>query len=128
MEMDVRVYYEDTDTGGVVYYANYLKYFERGRTELLRDEGVSLTGLQERGFIFVVTRAEADYHGPARYGDLLKVTTELTAATGATITFTHSVKRDGEDKALVTGTVTLACVGADGKPTRLPEEVKAVLP
>lgn len=124
MKIPVRVYYEDTDCGGVVYYANYLRYFERARTEYLR----SLAGLHhEKDVIFVVRRAEAEYLGPCRYDDLLEVETVVAAVTGATVTFGHAIRKDGDDRELVRGRVTLACVGADGRPARMPAEVRAAL-
>lgn len=127
MRLPIRIYYEDTDCGGVVYYANYLKYFERGRTEFLRELGVSLPKLRDRGFLFVVRKAEIEYLAPCRYDDLVSLETELTAATGATVTFTHSVKKDGLETEAVRGVVTLAAVVSDGKPTRLPAELRAAL-
>ena len=67
--MEIRIYYEDTDCGGVVYYANYLKYFERARTQYLEERGLSVAGLMNEGTVFVVVHAEVDYRSPARYGD-----------------------------------------------------------
>ncbi len=124
MRIQIRIYYEDTDCGGVVYYANYLRYFERGRTELLREKGVSLGDLHASGVIFVVRSVEARYIAPARYDDLLILDTRLTGMTGATITFEHILLK--QDKTLVEGSVTLASVGNDGKPIRLPEELRRV--
>lgn len=125
MRIDVRVYYEDTDLGGVVYYANYLRYFERGRTELLREGGVELSTLHEEGTIFVVVHAEARYHSPARYGDLITVESVLSSSTGATITFDHRILRG--DELLVAGVVTLACVGERGRAVRVPKDVTALM-
>ena len=77
--MEVRIYYEDTDCGGVVYYANYLKYFERARTHYLEEHGLSVTGLLKEGTQFLVVHAELDYRTPARYGETLTIdTTSLT--------------------------------------------------
>lgn len=127
MRISIKIYYEDTDCGGVVYYANYLKYFERGRTELLRSLGVSLSWLQDGGIVFVVRKAEAEYLSSARYDDTLLVDTEITGTTGATITFAHSIKKEGSERELVKGTVMLACVGRDGKPVRIPEGLKSLI-
>ncbi|HXI10130.1 MAG TPA: YbgC/FadM family acyl-CoA thioesterase [Thermodesulfobacteriota bacterium] len=127
MRLPIRIYYEDTDCGGVVYYANYLKYFERGRTEFLRALGVSLPELREQGTLFVVRKAEVEYISPCRYDDLLHLETEVSSVTGATITFRHGVRKDGLDREAVRGTVTLAAVGTDGRPTRLPEGLRAGL-
>ena len=69
--MDIRIYYEDTDCGGVVYYANYLKYFERARTDFLEQRGLSVAGILKQGTQFMVVRAEVNYRSPARYGETL---------------------------------------------------------
>lgn len=127
MKIQIRIYYEDTDCGGVVYYANYLKYFERGRTELLRDLGVPLPELIEKGFAFVVRRAEADYLSPCRYDDLLTVETRISAVSRVTITFEHAIKKNGSDAYAVRGIAVLALVGKDGRPAAIPPEVKKIL-
>ncbi len=127
MRIPVRIYYEDTDCGGVVYYANYLKYFERGRTEFLRRLGVSLTELAVKGIVFVVTKVEVDYRSPARYDDILTLDTQISKTSAATITFGHTITRDDGAAPLVTASVALAAIGPDGKPVRLPSEVKRIL-
>jgi acyl-CoA thioester hydrolase len=127
MRIPVRIYYEDTDCGGVVYYANYLKYFERGRTEFLRDLGVSLQELKEKGAVFVVRKAEVEYLSPCRYDDLLTVETVVSSTSGATITFVHSIRRGVEEIDSVRGTVVLAAVGRDGRPTRIPDVLTQAL-
>lgn len=125
--MPVRIYYEDTDCGGVVYYANYLRYFERARTEYLRERGVSLPELRDRGVVFVVRSVEVEYLATCGYDDLLMIDTTLCAATRATITFEHNIKKEGLDSPAVKGTVVLASVGPDGRPTRIPEELRKAL-
>lgn len=125
--LPIRVYYEDTDCGGVVYYANYLRYFERGRTEFLRERGVSLTDCHDKGIVFVVTRAEVEYLSPGRYNDLLLLDTRLTDTSGVTMTFRHEMKREGSEKELVRGSVVLASVNRDGRPVKLPEDIRARL-
>ena len=125
--LPIRIYYEDTDCGGVVYYANYLRYFERGRTEFLRDRGVSLTDCHNNGVVFVVTKAELEYLSPGRYNDLLLLDTQLTDISGVKMTFSHIIKREGSEKELVRGMVTLASVNSDGRPVRLPENIRAML-
>lgn len=105
----IRVYYEDTDLGQVVYYANYLKFIERGRSEWLRELGIDQQRLiREEGLAFVVRRVEADYLRPARFDDTLEVVTTLTSATGSRIQLDQAVTRDGET--LFQSTVTLVCV------------------
>lgn len=125
--LQIRIYYEDTDCGGVVYYANYLRYFERGRTEFLRDRGVSLTDCHNNGVVFVVTKAELEYLSPGRYNDLLLLDTQLTDISGVKMTFRHTIKREGYEKELVRGMVTLASVNNEGRPVRLPEDIRVIL-
>lgn len=115
----VRIYWEDTDAGGIVYYANYLRYAERGRTELLREIGIEQRAFAaETGLVFAVRRVEADYLAPARLDDALEVVTRVTEARGATVTMDQDVRR-GEET-LVRLRVVIACVNARGRPTRFP--------
>jgi acyl-CoA thioester hydrolase len=123
--LTVRIYYEDTDCGGVVYYANYLRYFERARTEYLREQGVDLGTWAEKGLYFVVSRVEIDYNAPARYSDLLEIETAVTARSKASITFSHTV-RDQNGRRIADSVVVLVCVSG-GRPRRLPDEFIAVL-
>ena len=121
----VRVYHEDTDLGGVVYYANYLRFIERGRSELLRDVGVSQSELKADGVVFVVRRIVADYLKPARYDDPLVVVTRPKGITPARITLDQSVERNGET--LFAAEVTLACLRETGGPARIPSEIRTKL-
>lgn len=126
----LRVYYEDTDSGGVVYYANYLKFMERARTEWLRALGVEQDRLvAQRGLLFAVRRAAVDYHKPARFNDALHVTTRIAVAGKTNITFAQRVLRAGlnnPDELLCTGEVQVVCLKADTfRPCGLPEEVKS---
>lgn len=124
--LQVRVYYEDTDLAGIVYYANYLKFIERGRSEFVRALGVDQTRLRaETGIVFAVRRVEADYLSPARFDDLLTVTTALAAIGGASLVMDQTVSRDG--RTLFAAKVTLVCLGADGRAARLPAGVRAAL-
>ena len=124
--LPLRVYYEDTDASGVVYYANYLRFIERGRTEMLRLLGVSHRALDAgAGIAFAVRRCEIDYLAPARLDDEIEVHTAIAAVGGATIEARQSVRR-GKDE-LARGTLRLACVGADGRPRRVPGAVRAAL-
>ena len=119
----LRVYYEDTDLAGIVYYANYLKFIERGRTEALRDLGIHQTELRDRlGIVFAVRRVEVDYLRPARFEDQLVVTTTLLAAGGATLDLAQDVLRD--DTLLARCRVGIAAIRADGRPARLPAEIR----
>lgn len=125
--LPIRVYYEDTDCAGVVYYASYLRYFERGRVEFFRDIGISVSDYHDKGLIFVVTNVEVEYILPGRYDDLLLLDTRLTDISGVTLTFRHSVTKEGSEKEIVRGSVVLALVNRDGKPVRIPEELRRVL-
>lgn len=121
-----RVYYEDTDLAGIVYYANYLKFIERGRSEWVRERGVDQVRLKaETGIVFAVRRVEADYLRPALFDDLLTVTTGLRALGGARIELAQQVLRG--EVLLFTALVTLVCLGADGRAHRLPEGIRALL-
>ncbi len=119
----VRVYWEDTDAGGVVYYANYLKFLERARTEWLRGLGIEQTELAERdGVLFVVRRVEADYLRSARFNDMLAVECRLVAVGRASMTIDQRVMRG--DEALLTATVKAACVKADQfRPVKIPAHI-----
>lgn len=125
--MEVRVYYEDTDAGGVVYHANYLKFFERGRTEYLRDRGLSVGELARRGFIFPVVHLEIDYRAPALHDDLLRVETAVLEVRKSSFTLGQQVLRAADGKVLAAGKVVLACVGPELKAKRLPEEILRTL-
>jgi acyl-CoA thioester hydrolase len=120
----VRVYYEDTDAAGIVYYANYLKFAERARSELLRAHGIANRALQEdEGVAFAVRRVSAEYLAPARLDDLLEVRTRITRLAGASIEAEQDVLRDGREIAKLS--LTLACVARSGRPARLPPAVLA---
>jgi len=124
--MPVRVYYEDTDAGGVVYYANYLKYAERARTEMLRHLGIESSILQEQeGLGFVVRHLQTDYIQPARLDDLLEVHLSLTKVGGASMQGVQRIVRDGED--LVRIDIKLGCMKLSGGPGRLPEKIRNLL-
>ncbi len=118
----VRVYYEDTDCGGVVYYANYLRYFERARTELLESRGVDLKRLMEEGIFFVVAEASLKYRAPGRYGDILLIETVVDRIGPASITVGHRVVTS-EGAHLVDAVVKLGCVGRDMKPLKIGHDI-----
>ena len=123
--MPIRVYYEDTDAAGIVYYANYLKFAERARTEMMRAVGADHREPEARdGVLFAVRRCEADYLRPARLDDRIEVWTEMQEVTGARMRATQSVRRDNED--LVTMQVTLACIDRSGRPRRIPERLRDI--
>jgi acyl-CoA thioester hydrolase len=125
--MEVRIYYEDTDCGGVVYYGNYLKYFERARTQYLEDRGFSVAGLMREGTVFVVVHAEADYRSPARYGDTLVIDTVVSDMTAASFTFSHVVRERESRRVVVEGSARLVATDGNGKVKRLDKAMVDVL-
>lgn len=117
--MPLRIYYEDTDLAGIVYYANYLKFIERGRSEWVREMGVDQAAMKrDEGVVFAVRRVEADYNAPARYDDEVIVTTQVEAVTGARLIVKQTVERDGD--VLFSALVTIVAIGEMGAPARLP--------
>lgn len=125
--MEFRIYYEDTDAGGVVYHSRYLAFFERGRTEFFRERGLSVAGLAEAGSIFPVVRLEIDYRAAAVLDDLVKVETEVLEVGRSSFTLGQQVVRVLDGKLLAAGRVTLVCVAPGMKVKRLPSELLAVL-
>ncbi|MDO9637517.1 MAG: tol-pal system-associated acyl-CoA thioesterase [Pseudotabrizicola sp.] len=123
---ELRVYYEDTDLAGIVYYANYLRFIERGRTEWVRALGVDQGKLRaEAGIVFAVRRVEADYLRPAVFDDQLAVVTGLVELGGARIVLDQTVWRG--DERLFAARVVLVCLGPDMGPVRIPEAVRGLL-
>src|SRR5213082_1618572 len=113
--MGLRVYYEDTDAAGIVYYANYLKFAERGRTEMMRDLGFAHSEIaQETGIVFTVRRCSADYRAAARLDDMLTVETRIQQIGAATLSLDQQIRRDGET--IVALDVLVACIGRDVPP------------
>mgnify|MGYP001579789570 CR=1 FL=1 len=125
-EINVRVYYEDTDNGGVVYYANYLKFIERGRSEYLRDLGFEQDEIiAKHHAIFAVHTLNAKYHAPARFNDLLRVQTFLEKSAHASLVFTQKITHSGQNQVLFEAQVSIACLHADSfKPCAIPLEIK----
>lgn len=122
----VRVYYEDTDMAGIVYYANYLRYIERGRSEWVRDVGLDQNAMKEHdGIVFAVRRLEADYLGSAKLDDALVVETQVKSVSGVRMVMEQYVKR-GED-VLFHALVTVVCMTLEGQPTRLPANIRQMV-
>ena len=121
-----RVRYGETDQMGVVYHANYLSFFEIARTELIRLRGVAYSSLEEGGLRLVVTEAAMQYHSPGRYDDVLAITARLSESGPARVRFDYEVRRDGEDEMLVTGHTVLASIAEDGRPCRMPAELREI--
>lgn len=125
-EFALRVYYEDTDLAGIVYYANYLRFIERARTEWVRVQGIDQTRLKkEEGLVFAVRHLEADYLAPARFDDDLAVRTRVKQMTGVRIVLNQDVMR-GTDL-LFSSQVTLVALTVDGQPTRLPANIRRIV-
>lgn len=121
--LPLRVYWEDTDGTGVVYYANYLKYLERARTEFLRLACIKQKSLlDDGGIMFAVRRCEIDYLAPAHLDDALETRTRFSDIRGASLQAEQIIQRDGTD--LVRANVKVACLDRSGKPRRLPRNVK----
>ena len=121
----LRIYYEDTDLAGIVYYANYLKFIERARSEMLNNLSISQKKLYDVGKFFVVTDLKAKYFCPAHFGDHLEVLTELTQVKGASILLIQKVYRSTE--LLFQASITLALVGNDRKVVRIPANIRQLL-
>ncbi len=122
-EIPVRVYFEDTDAQGIVYFANYLRFMERGRTEWLRSRGVEQqTLMRDQNLCFSLINTNVNFHRPARFDDMLSVRTRVTKARGARVVFEQAVYRnDGSDELLCSAQCDAACITADTyKPRRLP--------
>ncbi|WP_299836941.1 tol-pal system-associated acyl-CoA thioesterase [uncultured Jannaschia sp.] len=120
----VRVYYEDVDLAGIVYYANYLRFIERARSEMIRAAGIDQAAMRAAGHVFAVTRVEADYLRPARYDDTLEIETSVAAVSRVRFVLEQTVRRDGTD--LFRARVTIVCMDTDGRPRRLPAEVAGI--
>jgi acyl-CoA thioester hydrolase len=123
----VRVYFEDTDAAGIVYYANYLKFAERARTDMLRDLGISHAEMMKRdGLVLVVRRCEIDYLRPAKLDDLLTIETEAANLGAASVELLQRVLRGEEILAELK--VLVVCIGKNGRPARIPDYVRGAIP
>jgi acyl-CoA thioester hydrolase len=119
----LRVYYEDTDFAGIVYYANYLKFIERARSEMVRHAGVDQTEMKSvRGIVFAVRRVTADYFKPAKYDDMIDIETTVSALKGASFDMVQKVWR--EDTLLFQADVSIVCLNSDGKAARIPADIR----
>jgi len=121
--MEIKIYYQDTDCGGVVYYANYLTYFERARTEFFAENGISIKKLAANGILFVVSHAETDYKSPAFYGEILEVDAKLKKTGKTFVEISYSVREKESKRQIAVGMTTLACVDKNMKLRRLPSEL-----
>lgn len=124
--MKKTIFYHDTDCGNVVYYANYLKFFEEARTLHMAEKGFSVPALMQRGLYFVVARQEVEYKFPVRYGDEIDVSTQVTEVSDIKIVFEHVIKNQN-GRLCTKGKTTLVCVNSSGMPTPMGTEVKAAM-
>ncbi|MCA9408950.1 MAG: YbgC/FadM family acyl-CoA thioesterase [Candidatus Omnitrophica bacterium] len=125
--MKKRIYYHDTDAGGVVYYANYLKYLEEARTEYLIERGLTIEYLKQERFLYAVRKCSLVYKAPARYGDMIVIDAQLQKITAAQIMFKQSVIDAATSKLLVEADVTLVSLDYDFKPAPIPEQIRQAL-
>jgi acyl-CoA thioester hydrolase len=125
--MEFRIYYEDTDAGGVVYHARYLAFFERGRTEFFRKRGLSVADLASAGHVFPVVHLEIDYKAPALLDDLVRIENQVLEVGRTSFTLAQQVVRTRDGKLLASGKVTLVCVNPGMRAKRLPEELVIAL-
>ena len=125
-ETRIRVRYSETDRMGYVYYANYLVYFEIGRTEQLREIGIRYRDLEDRGYALVVVEAQLRYASPGRYDEELTITTRLADTTRVRLTYEYEVYGD-DGRPVCSGHTVLACLGPDGRPSRLPDDLAALV-
>ncbi len=121
-----RVSYGETDAMGVVYYANYLHLFERGRSELIRALGLSYATVEERGFFLPVREAQCRYLAPARYDQIIQIRTELTGQSRASLSFAYEIVDEAKTTVLTRGMTQHAVVNAAGKPVRVPDWLAAM--
>jgi acyl-CoA thioester hydrolase len=123
--LNIKIYYEDTDAGGVVYYANYLRYMERARTEFLLDHGIDVADYHRKGYLFAVVHVDISYKRPAKLGDIITITTEIENMTNVTLLIKHRGLRNSE--VLVEANVKLACIDPNGKPQKIPEDIRKIV-
>ena len=121
--MKKRIYYHNTDCGGVVYYAEYLKFFEEARTELMRNQGIAIEDLMKEDVLFVVARQEIDYKLPAHYADVLEVKTDVTGISRAKIEFAYEMKNQN-NQIVCTARTVMVCVDKNLKPKTIPESIR----
>ncbi|MDP8252919.1 MAG: thioesterase family protein [Candidatus Kaelpia aquatica] len=119
-----RIYYHDTDCGGVVYYANYLKHLEEARTEFCIDRNIALRELQDDGIYFVVAKVEIDYKSPAKYGDIVNISAKVEYAKRSSLYFYQEIRK--EDNLLIKANTLWVCVDKSFKPRTIPEDVKSL--
>lgn len=127
IEAQTRVIYGDTDQMGVVYYANYFRFFELSRSEYFRARGGSYTDVERQGFGLPVVAAHCDYRRPAKYDEVIDIDVHVSELRRASLRFDYEIRRQHDGELLASGHTVHACVGPEGKPTGLPESVVKLL-
>jgi acyl-CoA thioester hydrolase len=122
--MEKRIYYHDTDAGGIVYYGQYLCYLEEARTEFLDNRQVSVETFKERGLFFVVRQCNVTYRSPARYGDILLCAVQLKKMGASQLIFDQTVHDKKDGRLIIEAEVSLACLNTEFKPTPIPDDLK----
>jgi len=127
-DIEIRVRYAEVDQMGALHHSRYWEYFEMGRTELLRQGGAAYRDLEAAGALMVIVKCAARFHAPARYDDVLVLTTTLTKMDAACIDHRYELKRKDHGALLATGQTTLACIDRDGRITQIPELIRRSAP
>lgn len=122
--MEIKIYYKDTDCGGVVYYGKYLEFFEVARTEWMADRGIDIKYLKDNGIQFIVKTADISYHSPAKYGETINVETLVNEISGASLNFKYEVTEKITKRLIATGFTKMVCINDSLKPRRLPVTIK----
>ena len=125
--MEKKIYYYDTDAGGIVYYGQYLCYLEEARTEFLEKRGLSVEQFRERGFVFVVRECNVSYRSPARYGDTVLSDAKLKKMGASQLVFDQTVHDKKDGRLIVEAEVSLVCLNKEFKPTPIPDDLKEKL-
>ncbi len=127
MPMEIKIYYHDTDAGGVVYYGNYLKFFEESRTEFLENKGLPVKDLHDQGFFYAVRKCNISYRSPARYGDTIVCEAEIKELSAAQIIFDQKIFHKTDKRLLVEAEVYLVSLDKNFKPIPIPEDIRKKL-
>jgi len=125
--MKKRIYYHDTDAGGVVYYGNYLKFLEEARTEFLENKGIDIRSLHDEGCLYAVRKCSVNYKAPAKYGDTISCTANLTKITAAQMFFSQKIYNDGSGELLVEADVVLVSLDTKFKACPIPDSIRSKL-
>jgi len=125
--MEKRIFYHDTDAGGIVYYGQYLCYLEEARTEFLENRGLSVEIFKERGFLYVVRQCNVTYRSPARYGETLLCDAKLKKIGASQLIFDQTVHDKKDNRLIIEAEVALVCLNVDFKPTPIPDDLREKL-